>query len=113
ERSSRKLLVIGCGGCWGWRGRIGKSTAADGTTIDEKGPLPDLDLVSWTERDTIILFDANAKSNEKVASARRELAKELSSRGARVRIADVPEQQGVNGPDDYVAVSEDAALLQV
>jgi hypothetical protein len=110
-RVGRSVLAIGCGGCWGWRGRIGKTTDASGARVDEKGPLPDLDRVVWTERDTVILFDANAATNTKVQAARRALAAELTGRGARVRIAMLPIEPGVNGPDDYTGRDGDAALF--
>jgi hypothetical protein len=45
ESQGRRVLPIGLGGCWGWRGRIGKTTDAEGARVDEVGPLPDLDLV--------------------------------------------------------------------
>src|SRR6185437_14199520 len=42
QRQGRNLLAIGLGGCWGWRGRIGKAEDARGERVDVKGPLPDL-----------------------------------------------------------------------
>jgi hypothetical protein len=42
ERTGRKILPVATGGCWGWRGRIGKIENAQGERIDEVGPLPDL-----------------------------------------------------------------------
>ena len=39
----RAVLAVGTGGCWGWRGVIGKTEDANGTRVDETGPLPDLD----------------------------------------------------------------------
>ncbi len=110
-RASRPILAIGTGGCWSWRGRIGKATSADGARVDEKGPLPDFDRVMWTGRDTIIVFDANAKTNTKVRAARRALATELTGRGAQVRIAELPIEDGINGPDDFIGKHEDAAFL--
>ncbi len=101
-RAGRPLLAIGTGGCWGWRGRIGKAVDATGARVDEKGPLPDVDRVTWTGRDTIIVFDANAKTNTKVRAARRALAAELTGRGAKVRIAELPVEADVNGPDDLI-----------
>jgi putative DNA primase/helicase len=95
-------VVIGTGGCWGWRGVTGKTTAPDGSRVDEKGPLPDLDRVDWTGRDTIIVFDSNVSTNEKVQQARRDLAAELGRRGADVRVVDLPVEAGINGPDDYL-----------
>src|SRR5262249_44081678 len=42
QRTGRRLLAVGMGGCWGWRGRIGKIENARGERVDEVGPLPDL-----------------------------------------------------------------------
>jgi len=100
----RHALLIGTDGCWGWRGVRGKASNANGVRVDEKGPLPDLDRVTWTARDTIIAFDANAATNDKVQAARRALAAELEKRGAKVRIAALPSEDGINGPDDYIGV---------
>ena len=70
ERTGRRVLAIGTGGCWGWRGRIGKTTDSTGTRVDETGPLPDLGRVTWTGRDAVNLFDSNSVTNEKVQAAR-------------------------------------------
>ncbi|HEY6391618.1 MAG TPA: hypothetical protein VIX89_10095, partial [Bryobacteraceae bacterium] len=37
ERSSRKLLPIAMGGCWGWRGRIGRTNNANGVRVEKTG----------------------------------------------------------------------------
>jgi hypothetical protein len=81
--------------------------------VDEKGPLPDLDLVSWLNRDTPILFDANAATNPRVRDGRGGLAKELAKRGALVRIASLPVADDINGPDDFLDVHGDAALFEL
>lgn len=96
------VLPIALGGCWGWRGVIGKATASDGTRVDEKGPLPDFDKVQWSGRDTILVFDSNVASNAQVQAARWALAAELASRGAKVRVAELPLEPGINGPDDLL-----------
>ncbi len=46
ERVGRAVLPVGTGGCWGFRGVIGKTTDANGARVDEKGPLPDFDLIA-------------------------------------------------------------------
>jgi Protein of unknown function (DUF3631)/Domain of unknown function (DUF3854) len=111
SRGGRRWLPIGLGGCWGWRGVIGKSTDANGTRVDVKGPLPDLNRVEWLGRAAVILFDANASANVSVQRARVGLAQELTRRGAHVRLGELPTESDVNGPDDYRAAHGDAALL--
>jgi hypothetical protein len=114
ERADRPVLAIATGGCWCWKGRIGKTVDASGADVDEKGPLPDFSRVTWTARDVVILFDANAAVNHKVQQARRELAADLARRGARVRIGVLPTgDPRVNGPDDLIGVQGDAALWTV
>ena len=43
----------------------------------------------------------------------RTLAQELAGRGANILIAEVPAIEGINGPDDLIAVSGDEAMLRV
>ena len=107
----RRALLIATGGCWGWRGIIGKTTTATGVRVNQKGPLPDFNRIVWTGRDVVILFDANASTNDHVQAARRALAVELNRRGARVRIAELPVEAGLNGPDDFVARHGDGPLF--
>lgn len=56
--AGRKLLVVGCGGCYGWRGTIGKAEDPSGARVDVRGALTDFNLVVWKGREAIILFDA-------------------------------------------------------
>jgi hypothetical protein len=110
-RANRRLLPIATGGCWAWKGTIGKTTDAGGARVDEKGPLPDLNRITWINRDAVIMFDANAATVAGVQAARQALAKDLAGRGARVRLADLPTEPGINGPDDYVGKHGNAALF--
>jgi hypothetical protein len=110
-REGRPLLAVGTGGCWGWRGIVGKTTDAAGARVDEKGPLPDLDRIEWQARDVVILFDSNTVTNAAVRAAREALARDLAGRGAHVRIADLPLNDGINGPDDFRAAHGDQALF--
>ena len=111
NRAGRKFLVIGIGGCWGWKRRIGKKLQPNGNLADETGPSPDFDLILWQGRSTILAFDSNAVTNPKVQRARRTLAKEVSRRGAQVLVAEVPAIEGVNGPDDLIALHGDEVML--
>jgi hypothetical protein len=111
ERIQQKLLPIAMGGCFGWRGRIGQQEGADGKRVDETGPLPDLAVCR--NRDVVVMLDSNADAKPQVRSARFALARELNHMGARVRIATVPPLDGVNGPDDLIAVGGDEAISSV
>ena len=102
ETGAPAFLPVALAGVWSWKGVIGARTNARGERVPEKGPLPDLDRIVWSGRTATILFDANAASNPSVAAARRNLACELSRRGAQVFIADLPAAVGVNGCDDYL-----------
>lgn len=44
KRVQLDLLPIAMGGCWGWRGRVGKAESVDGSRVDVLGPLPDLSV---------------------------------------------------------------------
>lgn len=110
-RHGLPLLVVATGGDWGWRGRIGKVIDPSGARVDEKGPLLDLSRITLSGRTAIIMFDANAATNPQVQGARRAFAKVLTARGASVRIADVPVENGINGPDDFVGRHGDDALF--
>lgn len=111
-RTGRPLLVIGLGGCWGWKGRIGKADDANGKRVDVTGPLPDFDRLTWAQRDTLILFDA--RPNTSVTIARRQLARELRGRDAAVRHAHLPDEDlRINGPDDFLGQRTDDALFRM
>lgn len=113
QRTGRTNLFIGCGGCWGWRGRIGKKVNAQGWRIDETGPLPDFDLIDWESREVSILFDNNTSNNPDVRRARFELARELATRGAKAKLADLPLLPDVNGPDDALAIIDDRSFAEI
>ena len=91
-------FAIGTGGCWGWRGTIGK----DETGRNQTGPLADWDLIALAGRRVIIVFDVNIATNKNVRDARHGLATELTGRGATVLFVDIPPEPGINGPDDFI-----------
>jgi hypothetical protein len=97
-----KFLTLGLSGVWNFRGVIGKTTAADGSRQDLKGFISDFGLVELKARKVIILYDADAKLNEKVGYAQQTLAKELTERGADVYLADCPEMENCSGIDDIL-----------
>ncbi len=99
---SPRFLALGLSGVWNFRGVIGKTDDAKGNRRPVKGMIPDFDLIEWKGREVSILFDQNAETNEKVATARRVLAKELTVLGASVHIIKCPEVDGCNGIDDVL-----------
>jgi putative DNA primase/helicase len=101
-----RFMPIGVSGVWNWKGTIGKTSASNGSRADVKGVIPDFDLIEWQGRDVTILFDANVQSNQSVWSARQSLARELAKRGANVLYAELPNDSGVNGIDDYLGKIE-------
>jgi hypothetical protein len=111
ERTGRNLLAVGVGGCWGWRGRIGKVENARGERVDETGPISDLNCVDG--RKVYVLLDANVASNLKVQQARAALVREVKKRNSEVLLCNFPPVDGVNGPDDYIAVCGDEAMTKV
>jgi predicted P-loop ATPase len=107
------FLPIALAGVWNFRGTIGTVTNAKGERTPEKGVIPDFDRLQWTGRKATIVFDSNAASNPSVNAARRELARQLTRRGAEVWIADLPEAPNVNGIDDYLGLFGLASGLEV
>jgi hypothetical protein len=111
NRRGLNLLAVGLGGCWGWRGRIGKAENANGERVDELGPIPDLDCANG--RRVYVLLDANSATNQKVQQAEAGLVSELQKRNSEVLLCDLPTVDGVNGPDDYIGVCGDEAMAMV
>ena len=103
QTQTPRFVAIAIPGVWNWRGVVGKTGGPKGERLDVKGPINDLDLITWAERTVYIIFDANVSSNESVNSARNGLARELASRHAVVRFVNLPPDCGVNGIDDLLA----------
>src|SRR5215208_31294 len=99
-----RFMPLGMSGTWNWRGKVGKTISDTGQRQDVKGVIPDFDLIEWKGRSVHIIFDANVNTNDSVKAARRALAAELTRRGAKVCLVDLPEIQGVNGVDDLLAL---------
>jgi hypothetical protein len=42
-----RFLPVGVSGVYNWRGTVGKTTGPDGSRLDVKGPIPDLERIAW------------------------------------------------------------------
>lgn len=113
QRTNQKLLPIAIGGCWGWRRSDGKVLTPSGGMKATSGPSPDFDLLDLENRGVLIVFDSNAATNKKVQAARDTLSREMIRRGALVMVGDVPDTNGVNGPDDLIAEFDDWAFRKL
>jgi putative DNA primase/helicase len=111
ERVQMNLLPLGLGGCWGWRGRIGKVENEFGERVDVTGPLPDLRYCN--ARKVYVLLDANVATNPKVRQAQAALVAELRKRHCEVLLCDLPIMGSVNGPDDFLEFCGDNAMAEV
>ena len=96
RRVGRRLVVLGTGGCWGWRGIVGVKTGANGSRDEERGALPEVALIK-DGRAAGILLDSNCATNAKVKQARIALKRQLEQQGAKVLLFDLPALEGVNG----------------
>lgn len=110
-RVGMDLLPVAMGGCWCWRGRVGKAESANGSRVDLLGPLPDVDVCNG--RNVYVCLDANAATNSMVTRAEKALVTLLAERGCEVRICRLPQLDGVNGPDDLIALHGDDAMRMV
>ena len=113
NRSGRKMLTIASGGVWGWKRKNGIKRQPDGDRKPTSGPSPSLDLVVWTGRKTILMFDSNVPGRPDLEKALLALAEELTKRGAVVLIANIPRGAGINGPDDLIAATSDKTALEL
>lgn len=114
---SPAFIPLGLQGVFSWRGKIGRVEAeGPGQWSEVKGPVADLARIAWGGRKVIVLFDSNVERNEQIGEARRQLTREIESRGAEVSWfrwpADVPET--LNGIDDFLAQrGPDEAIRQL
>jgi len=108
-----RFIPVAIAGVWNWRGTIGKTNGPIGERIDVKGPIADLSRIPWQGRPVLVVFDTNVSTNESVEWARRGIARELATRGAEVKFVTLPEDCGVNGVDDLLAVWGPARVLEL
>lgn len=99
QRTERSNIVfLGMGGCHGWESK-------------KHGVLPD--MTACRGRIVIPLLDANVQENKQVKSARVGLTAYLQSIGCTVFHATLPREDGVNGPDDFIACHRDEEFSDV
>src|SRR5260370_445730 len=108
--SRPRFLPLGVSGVYNWRGTIGKAVGPDGTRLDVKGAIPDLDWVAWVGRRVVIAYDADAVTEDLVRIARAELAAHLRGRNALVGFLEWDVARG-KGIDDHLAVVGPDAVL--
>ena len=102
-RADPKFLPLGVSGVYNWRGTVGKTVGPDGSRLDVKGTIPDLDWVVWQGRKVVIAYDADGVTKDLVRIARSELAAHLRGRGALVGFLEWDVAKG-KGIDDHLAI---------
>src|SRR5258708_9932686 len=105
-----RFLPLGVSGVYNWRRNIGKSVGPDGSRLDVKGAIPDLDWIAWQDRKVVIAYDADAVMKAPVRIARSELAAHLRGRGALVGFLEWDVARG-KGIDDHLAVAGPETVL--
>jgi hypothetical protein len=108
-----RCIPIGLSGVWNWRGTVAKAPNAKGERIDVKGPIADLSRIQWKNCEVFIVFDANVATNDSVKWARKGIARLLSTRGAEVKLINLPAEAGVNGVDDLLALWGPERVLEL
>ncbi len=108
-----RFLPVGISGIFNWRGTVGKATAPDGQRLNVKGPILDLDWITWKSRKVIIAFDADAAVKDQVRFARIELAQHLRRQGAVVGFLEWDLAHGKGIDDHLAAVGPEAVLSEI
>lgn len=81
QRTGRRYLVIGLGGCNAWKRRM-RRLLPDGTLgKGDSRPIDDFDLIAWNGRDVLIALDGDVTTNWRVRLAEAALIRELARRG--------------------------------
>lgn len=102
--ASRGVACVALPGVWNWKVRNesgGSVTMGDFENVPLKG------------RDVVLCFDSDAATKEQVLQAERRLAGFLRSKGARVRVARIPDpgDGSKDGLDDFAAKGGDLQSL--
>jgi hypothetical protein len=88
------FLALGVSGVYNWRGTIGKAVRPDGSRLDVKGAIPDLDWIVWESRPVVIAYDADAVTKEFVRTARLGVERAPARPGRPGRLPGVGRRQG-------------------
>jgi putative DNA primase/helicase len=100
-------------GVWNFRDNSEKGFDSKGARVSVNAPISDLSRVAWEGRAVTIVFDSNTATNPGVLAARNQFALELTGRGALVSFVDIPQQDGINGIDDFIAAHGPAEALEL
>jgi Domain of unknown function (DUF3854) len=111
--SGPRFLPVGVSGVYNWRGTIGKTVGPDGSRMDVKGAIPDLDWIVWSGRKVGIAYDADAVTKELVRIARSALAAHLRGRDALVGFLEWDAGKGKGIDDHLAAVGPDMVLDEI
>jgi len=110
EKKSAKAMqegfpTIGLAGIWNWKPDSEKADCL----------IPDLEVIDWSEREVVIIFDSDVTTNQNIQDAESRLAKQLAIKGAKVRVARLPaaEDGSKVGLDDYLVSHSVAELHQI
>jgi hypothetical protein len=117
EDHRRKIIPVAINGCFGWRGKVGIGTTADGRREEMKDLLDGIQVACAAHDRNYICLDANASINPDVLRAQEWLVETLIEKGVTdVRTLALPlatSPPGWNGPDDFIAENGDDALFDV
>ncbi len=108
-----RYVPMAIAGVWNWRGRTGKTGGPKGERLEIKGPIPDLNRISWGGRTAFVIFDADVSTNESVNWARKGLSRELTSRAAQVKFVNLPQDCQANGVDELLVAWGPARILEL
>jgi hypothetical protein len=111
--SRLRFLPLGVSGVYNWRGTIGKTVGPDGSRMDVKGAIPDLDWIVWAGRRVVIAYDADAVTKELVRIARSALAAHLRGRDALVGFLEWDVAKGKGIDDHLAAVGPEMVLDEI
>ena len=102
ERTRRKVLPVATNGCWGWKQKV---------TDEDSQAISDLD--QFRDRDVIICLDSNVATKRQVGRAEKALSAHLlcNVKARSVKCVRIP--LDVNGPDDFLAATDDKKFWKV